>query len=119
MLNLFLDFSIFVFLLNVCCLTNLISHCLYVVEFPKTLLEKRNLTNFGMILLLGQVSEKLISFNTFLNSKPGFSNSLTFLTMTFPYPFCKTLMVDNSLRKRRCTKTKNVIDTALGNRFES
>lgn len=104
----------FLFLLDISCLTNLIWHCLYVNEFLESLLETQNLANSG-ILLLRQISKKLIASNTFLFFKSNFSNSLTFLTMTSPYLFCKILMVDKCFGKRRCTKNKNIMETIFGN----
>ena len=104
----------FLFLLDISCLTNLIWHCLYVNEFLESLLETQNLANSG-ILLLRQISKKLIASNTFLFFKSNFSNSLTFLTMTSPYLFCKILMVDKCFGKRRCTKNKNIMETTFGN----
>ena len=107
----------FLFLLDISSLTNLIWHCLYVNEFLESLLEKQNLANSG-ILLLRQISKKLIASNTFLFFKSSFSDSLTFLTMTSPYLFCKMFMVDKCFGKRRCTKNKNIMETTFGNIFE-
>ena len=109
----------FLFLLDISCLSNLIWHCLYAIEFLKSLLETQNWTNYGMMLFLRQVFKKSVSSNTFLCLKSSFSNSLTFLAMTSPYLFRKTLMVDKCLGKWRRTRNKNIIDTAFRNTFES
>ena len=108
----------FLFLLDISCLSNLIWQCLYAVEIHKSFLKTQNWTNFGMMLFLRQVFKKSISSNTFLYLKSSFSNSLTFLTMTSPYLFRKTLMVNKCLGKRTRTRNKNKIDTAFRNIFE-
>ena len=108
----------FLFLLDISCLSNLIWQCLYAVEILKSFLKTQNWTNFGMTLFLRQVFKKSISSNTFLYLKSSFSNSLTFLTMTSPYLFRKTLMVNKCLGKGTRTRNKNKIDTAFRNIFE-
>ena len=74
----------FLFLLDISCLTNLIWHYLYAVEFLKSLSGTQNWINFSMLLFLRLVSKKLISSNTFLYLKSCFTNTLTFLNMTSP-----------------------------------
>ena len=107
----------FLYLLDIPCLTNLIWYCLFVVEFLKSFLETGSWRNFGMILFLRQVSKKPISYNTSLYLKSNFSNSLTFLIMTSSYLFHKSLIVDKCLGKQRRTKNKRLMYTGFTNIF--